>query len=135
LRHDALNVRRLKHAAAALLVMAVAAGCARTPASAPPAAAPEPAAESFHRLALPPEPAAACVAGNVAVLGERAVAHLQPLYGTERLAVIMRERPAGEALAVAYVTGDEGGSQVRIAPTLRYTGEPGELARRLVAGC
>jgi hypothetical protein len=126
--------------AKALLVVAALTtltACARTP---PPAQmAPDAAradAGTLHRISMAPEQGAICIAGNAETVREGAVAHVQPLYGTQRVAVVVRTRPGGgDALAVAYVDQNSAGSQVRLTTTNQFTGDRDELAQRLLTGC
>jgi hypothetical protein len=117
-----------------MLVTLALTGCAKTPPQ-PQIVTPPPAPDTAHQIALPPEAAAACVAQHAARAAEGAVGQIQPLYGTERLAVIVRDRPAGEALAVAYIAARGSGSEVRLTTTKSYAGDREALARRLLAGC
>ena len=116
----------------AIAALTALAGCARTPPNPILRANP---GESTHVLATAPTAAAECVARNAADPSANRISRIQPLYGLDRLAVIVETGPAGGTpLAVAYVGAAYSGSRVTIATT-NFVTKRSDLVQQLLKGC
>ena len=87
---------------------------------------------SNMRLAKPPDAAAECIVTNVRADGR--AADIVPLYGLESVAVTVRDRVAGETLAVFSLIPSAGGTS---ADTTTWAGvaDRAEFLRKLTEGC
>src|SRR5687768_12394930 len=88
---------------------------------------------STHQLAAAPEQSANCLAKNARAAGAPA-SEVHPLYGMTRVAVVMRERPTGDTLAVASLEPANPGSMVRIGTTT-LVNDRDTLVNQLLKGC
>jgi hypothetical protein len=84
------------------------------------------------QLAKPPNAAAECIVANARAGGE--AAEVVPLYGLESVAVTVRDRVAGETLAVFSLMRNGSGAR---ADTTTWAGVPDRAAflGKLTQGC
>lgn len=83
-----------------------------------------------------PETAAECVKSNVTAVNPRLAAVAQPLYGTEKIGVVVKTGIVGEALVSVVLEATETGTGSRV--NVRPLGAPDEhrdLLAKLIAGC
>ena len=86
-----------------------------------------------YTLARAPEQAASCVARNAAATAGQE-SYVQELYGTERIAVVVREAPIGDTRASVYLEPSGAGSSGKIVTTA-YVDDREALIKQLLAGC
>ena len=89
------------------------------------------AAKSYSLSGIP-ETAAACVVRNTT--GPAEVSHVHPLYGMERVAVVVRQAPLGDTVATIFIHAADPGSTAQV--NTPYPVEDREaLVKRLLAKC
>lgn len=88
---------------------------------------------SRHDSPQSPVNAAACVARNAEA--ERPTsAQIQPIYGMEKVAVVVSDRPVGDTLAVVYLAPAGQGSRLEVVTT-RYVDDREALVTRMLVKC
>jgi hypothetical protein len=87
-----------------------------------------------YNVAGAPEQAAACVARNADGQTPVMTSTVQPLYGTEHVAVLMRDSPTGDTLATVYIEPASQGSYAKVVPTPLVI-DRDALVKRLLAKC
>ena len=85
-----------------------------------------------HQSAQIPANAATCVARN-GEAGQRS-AQVQPLYGMEKVAVLVNNRPVGDTVAIAYFLPAGTGSDIEFVTT-GYAEDRDTLVRQVLGKC
>ena len=93
-----------------------------------------PGQQDIVKLAGNPEVAAECLKRNVASLGTRLVAVVQPLHGTETMGVIVKRGTVGDPIMNVVIEEASTGSSAEFRPLLPAEQQPDVIAR-MIAGC
>ena len=86
------------------------------------------------QLAGKPEVAAECMQRNVASLNNRLVAVVQPLHGTDTMAVVVKRGVVGDPLMSIILHEAGSGSHAEIRP-IAPPGQQPDVIAQMIAGC
>ena len=81
-----------------------------------------------------PEAAAECVQKNVTALNTRLLAEVQPLHGTEVMAVLLRRGIAGDVVTDITLHESGSGSRAEFRPLTAPQNQP-DVLTKIIAGC
>ena len=81
-----------------------------------------------------PESAAECMQRNVTALNTRLAAAVQPLFGTERMGVLVKRGTVGDVVLTVVIEEAGNGSRAEFRPLLPSEEQP-DVITRIIAGC